>query len=455
MDLQLAATLALAVFQFTGGIMLFDRPPAPVRAVRVIAILLMVNGVVSGIEGFVILDGPGGLAWRAIQAVDALTSPLLLLLLIESFGVKRMKQELTLGIVSFGGIHALLLLFVPGFHEATDVFVRHIPLFVTMSVLIISFAGKADWRGWVALAFLPRVIYFAVHGLSSLQSFSATPAAISYVAIVPVAILATILALRGGPVGISVTLPLLMIGPFVAVLEIVSPDSGWALPNYVTLSLVRPLILYVAFLPGRLMSLGRATGAAAATGIITLAIFSDVIPVGSHVSLLAALGSACIVAAALDAYQHLTSPGPKLSESSRSGRAPQWQALLLALQGSSQATLPIEPKWTHEELHRATGIPRQRVSEFGDLMNGTAERKLREFHPDGLHRTEKGEPIIVISARGRVRDGRGLRSYYRLTVLGETLAGAIAARNDGTQQAPATATTGTDRADENATKPPS
>lgn len=121
-------------------------------------------------------------------------------------------------------------------------------------------------------------------------------------------------------------------------------------------------------------------------------------------------------------------PRPRTAPSALDG--PQWQTLLLALRGSClpEGAAPRgEDRLRQRTLVEATGIPAPRVSTIVRDLNETAAARLDGYAPGW--RGEGAlplEPQLVQQLRGSVVGLPGVWVYYRLTPLGERLAGTLA-----------------------------
>jgi hypothetical protein len=183
----------------------------------------------------------------------------------------------------------------------------------------------------------------------------------------------------------------------------------------VTLALVRPLFLVVAYAPGstpRLAIASAAVGLCAAAGALVLA---------PALAIASGLGMVFGVSLALVGIALAAALEPRWDAPERPTRqGPHWQAILLHLRGSSgHVQGPGRPEWTQEEIARRLGIPRPRVSEFPERANRSAQARAQGG----------GRPAPLVRVhRGAVASRPGTWTYYTLTPEGESVAAEIASQ---------------------------
>lgn len=427
----------LAFFQFAGGILLWYVRPEPVRPVRALALLLAMNGFVTGAtalgrEGFF-----PALTQQLLLAADASTVGLLLLFMLEQRGEDRPLARRCAWALVVAQV-AVTLAFPPVTVGLLDFVFRALPYFVMLGWMALALSRGEAWMRWVCLAFLPRALVFGFVALLSIPFPGADAATLLYqvsaLGLLVVGLVGAFRLLRGPTEGPrpAVILPVLGATPVLAVLTVAGGLGvvGAHLLNFLTLALVRPLFLYLGLArPYLLSTLGRSvvTSAVAIAAALLADAGLDASP-GASMALGMALGA--FTYGAIEAWRPLVSSlptrsaGPPGHAASSPSDLPQWQRLLVALRGSSTGVAePADPRWTQKMLSAATGISVKRVSGFPEDLQATAVAKLDRYLPGW--REGGTDPTLVTTHRGAVRGHPGIWVYYRLTPLGERLAAAL------------------------------
>lgn len=433
-----AVFVFFAFFQFAGGILLWYLRPEPVRAARALAVLLAVNGFVTGANALRDEGFASALTQRLLLAADASTVALLLLFMLERHGEDRPVARRAAWALGAAQV-VLTFAFPPLTVGVPDFLFRALPYFVMLGWISVSLARGEAWMRWVCLAFLPRTLVFGFIALLGLGQSSADVATLlnrfSAVGLLVAGLVGAYRLTTGPPAGPrpAVILPVLGATPVLAVLAAAGMLGalGGLLLNFLTLALVRPLFLYIGLArPYLLPTAGRslATSVVAVASALLAQAGLDA-PAGASLALGMALG--ILAYGAIEAWRPLVphpevraeSPAPPASASSAG--IPQWQRLLLALRGSSgPVTEPADPRWTQKMLSATTGISVKRVSSFPEDLKTTAASKLDQYLPGW--RRDGADPTLVTTHRGAVKGHPGTWVYYRLTPLGERLAQSIA-----------------------------
>lgn len=406
----------LTLFQGTVAVAILARGTSGLRPRLAQAILLVVNALLTAGDAFraedIASDG------RVLRALDATTPYLLAAYLTAGASAQHLRRTYALFLVG-GALHAVLVLVWPvAFGTYSDLFLRAYPYYASLAALLWISSRRGAAEAYVAIAFLPRPLFFAIAHVRDPLAFSGVGGTllalnfVGYLALFGVALLATFwLARRGGTIRTGALLAAAMgVLTGISALLITGSPIDFFL-NYATLALVRPAFLVAAFAPFALPEVFAASAIVSAASAIAGV-------VGSF-----AFGGESAGGIVLGAGLGLAGVGlrqvfrARRSEEENAVGLPHWKRLLVALRGSSSFEPPSAPDrgWSQEALATSTGIPRPRISEFPARANA-------------------GPVPLVRVHRGRVEGVRGVRTFYTLTPEGERQADAIVAQLDSQNQ---------------------
>lgn len=457
MAAETAVLLFLTFFQLAGAILLAQRREGNGKAMRLLAALLVLNATLSAIRALEIEGGHNPLLDTTRALVD-LPSALLIFAVVLALRPEERLQRAAIPVGAISLLHPVVALLAPPLLEDHYVLFFAIPYHVVVALLLWTASRSGTEGRWIALAFLPRALYFVTQTADYILTWGFPGGVdvlyqlvIGGLAIVCGAVLVRLLRDADAPSApsMSIVVPALSIGPVIAIAQSFFHDPfppGIVLLDLLTLAFARPILLYLGLLPGRLGSLLVNSVAAAGLGTLVVGASRNVLgfPAGAAALLGFALGVSVLAAADIFASGRRPAQAPPpaatadpsegpADERPEDGGAPHWQRILLALQGSSQGAAdgPAEPAWTQKDLSQRTGISVKRISEFPHHLNSGAEARLDAFVPEWRSECKSRVPTLVEVHRGAVRGLAGARVFYTLTPWGERLAAAVGARVAG------------------------
>lgn len=433
MEVDSGLFLFFALFQFGGAsILALQRLDGKRGPPVLLAGLLVLNGVLTTVSFLGSVGAGISTEHPAYLIVDAPTGALLLAYVALRNG-KRGWANAAFGLgaatVALGVIDSRFIteglsrvLLVPGVYYAG----------LTLVVLT-SARGRAIDQ-WIALAFAPRALLFVTQaiprgldfGSIELEGRLLMPITLAMGAACILALVEIVRRpLPGGPT-LPLVVALAVIGPADAIawrfVDGTTPRGAFAsaVLNYLTLSLVRPLFLYVAFAADEVPRLLARCLFAAGAGFMLVLLGPSIGFPAPTVGILAISVGSLVLAA--DEARRTRTTAAQVEEPSRPAR-PQWQTLLVALHDAGAQAPGAAPReaWTQRGLARTTGISVQRVSEFADEINEGAEDRLDALLPAWREGSYPARTLVT-KHQGAVAGLRGPRVYYRLTPLGARLA---------------------------------
>lgn len=459
MATETGVLLFFTLFQVVAAIALLQRRAGPHFPVRVLAGLLVLNATLSGVRALH-AEGVGSGALGFFGAVVDLPSGFLIAAFAFSRAQAAWGRSAARASLVAGALHVLLGATVPWFLEPLGyALVFALPYHAAVAYLVWSCARGEAWERWVALAFLPRALYFATQGV---VAFLGDPAPLEllvhgWVLLTVVVMVPAVLRLaRTGPPGVAIVVPTVALGPTVALAQMLFPaphslHTAITILDFFTLAFVRPLYQAVGLTPRAVRPILER---AAIAGIVALLVMYGAAAVlafpGASAALLG-LASGLLAVAVLEAVRGTAEPGEEPEATPSVGAAPgaegeepptdgrpQWQRILVELRGSSarESDGLASARFTQKEIARVTGISVKRVSEFPQALNASAAVRL-DAHVPGWRDEVRGSPVLVEVFKGAVRGSQGAWVYYRLTPLGERLAAAVAAEPVGVLQSSA------------------
>lgn len=432
--------LAFTLFQVVGAVVLIQRRTGPTGPMRILAALLLLNATLSAISALRSAGHrtPGIDAFEHV--VDLPTASLLVAFFFARSSVPR-KERWVWAALGAGALQMAASFAWPLMQTTYYVPAIAFPYYAAVTLVVVACAWGATWEKWVALAFLPRVYYFATQALfdvSSTGEHAVWGIWANHLGVYAMALACLVAVWRVARDDVSIPRAVLLgglaVGPAMAMAQAIFPsltDSANAVLNFVSLGLVRPLFQYVGVAPDALPSIvARSTLSSGVAGVVAAAgpflfgypdAFCAMLGLGAGL-LAVAIAEAVGSGVRLPEPPAVTPPAPPPGPG---GSGPQWQRLLLELRGSSSHEGPGRLAWTQKELSRRTGISVQRVSEFPSMMNGSASQKLDALVPGWRAEHPEGAPTLVEVHKGAVEGVPGVRVYYRLTGWGERLASSI------------------------------
>ncbi|HET6404523.1 MAG TPA: hypothetical protein VFH78_07740 [Candidatus Thermoplasmatota archaeon] len=418
MELLVAGLIMASFFQLIGALVLASARAAVPR-VHWLASLLGLNAAVSFLSA---LEGTGATAARSwVAAVDALTLPLLVgahPALAGRTRVLLLGAAAALALVD-AAAHALWPAVARAF--SFDVVVRAVPYYLALAALIAHSALRAGAAGWVALAFLPRALYFGLTGLAPRATAWEWADGAGKLVLLAASLWALARLLRRGTGPPRVVVAAVgMMGPLFWLA--VQLQGAWNLTtvffDLATLAIARPLLLYVGLCPGDLPRIVRRTAEGGLAAVLVLAASSLWTDARAPAAVAFSGGIGLAVIAALEAVS------PRAAASGAEGiGAPLWQRALPELLGSERPEAAPRAEWTQQELARRLRVSPRRISELARL-NERCEGKLDRWVPE-WRAAGASRPVVIEAHQGAVAGKPGVWRYYRLTPLGARLAQAV------------------------------
>lgn len=427
--------LFLFVFQLAGCVHLLRIANGRLY-VSILATLLGVNGALSAVEAVAAVDPPAAFAseWLSTGGLlDLLTVPLLMGVLLARF--TRLPPKAWLPVLATLAVaHVVAAAFFPDIRKGwPDLALRAGPYYLGLAVTAVLFARGGTSDRWLALAFLPRALYYGMFPVMDPSGLVGGDAvgmlnALGFLLLLAGALAAMLYLVRNpdpprrSVVALVVAATIML--ALVTTMAVGETRASLAV-NFLSLGLVRPLFTYIALARDDLPAIlgGSVVAGTAGIGALALGPAMSLPPLG--IGLLAVSG-VCLAFAGADAFLTRRARAPDRNEMPG---APHWMRVIVALQGSSAGGTP-QAGWTQRGLAQRTGVGVRRVSEFPEALNATAARKLARHVPDWSPANPAPSARLVETFRGSVPGERGVIVYYRLTPLGERLAQAVARELD-------------------------
>ncbi|HVL87289.1 MAG TPA: hypothetical protein VM681_04665 [Candidatus Thermoplasmatota archaeon] len=438
---------------------------------RILATLFLLN---AGVTAIALLEAAGYAGYETYRslfllryALDVPTAALLVAFLAARNGTER-GARVAYALLGVGALHAVAAVAFPSIALAenqSDVWLRAIPYYAALGAFGWILSVGSERERWIALAFLPRALYFGASGLHRLEPALAgevlaweLPNAVALLGLLLASLAAGARLLRDPRApGVSVALPVLALGPVLAAAEIAitgKPVGLLMAVNLVTLALVRPILVCAGLARDKVPALlARALAAAGGASVaLWFLLVQGGVPHGADLGL--GLAAGLLVLAALEAWRPGlashdagTLPGPPAAAAAPAPApssppilvgastpligvnppTPAWKVLILALRHSSAGQdRPGEPRLTQKRLAEQTGVSVKRVSEFAQQLNESAVQKLDLYVPGWKAQAGLAPPVLVRTHKGAVEGLPGAWVYYRLTPLGEKLAESVA-----------------------------
>lgn len=433
-------------------------------ALRIFGALFLLNALVTVMMALPreyavwLASDPSDPVTRAFRAVDAATG-----YLFVAFALARGRLPAHRALSwTFLAVGALVGILAYPFHPVlveSNWLLQAAPLEIGLAIAAWGCAAGKPWERWVALALLPRMLYWGAGGLFLIarDGFGAQvhlyANRIGLLGLLLAALAASWRLLRtpAAPTR-AVAVPILLLGPGLAFIDLAlvlneTPGNPYwfgslVLVNLVTLALVRPLVTLAGVEPESLTRVTGQSALAAGVGALSTLIVRFNLPAARPTGIDLAVGEAVtfgfglmiglftlavlqwIPAPTKDAAALPAPGGPGDPPGAGTVHAPHWQLLLLALREAGEGA---DARATQRGIAATTGLRPARVSTLARELNEGAAARL-DAHAPGWRDTYRGvgAPRLIEQHRGAVVGMPGVWTYYELTPQGCLVADALA-----------------------------